>query len=74
MRVNFKLSLIILLYLFDMADKLRKKATFRNTVYESKLSKVIKPIEKWVKKEKKKKNKKKEKCFYSNDIAQRSEK
>ena len=54
MRVNFKLSLIILLYLFDMADKLRKKATFRNTVYESKLSKVIKPIEKWVKKEKKK--------------------
>ena len=66
--------MIILLYLFDMADKLRKKATFRNTVYESKLSKVIKPIAKWVKKEKKKKNKKKVKCFYSNDIAQRSEK
>ena len=63
MRVNFKLSLIILLYLFDMADKLRKKATFRNTVYESKLSKVIKPIEKWVKKEKKKEKQEKRKMF-----------
>ena len=63
MRVNFKLSLIILLYLFDMADKLRKKATFRNTVYESKLSKVIKPIEKWVKKEKKKEKQEKSKMF-----------
>ena len=63
MRVNFKLSLIILLYLFDMADKLRKKATFRNTVYESKLSKVIKPIEKWVKKEEKKEKQEKRKMF-----------
>ena len=63
MRVNFKLLLIILLYLFDMADKLRKKATFRNTVYESKLSKVIKPIEKWVKKEEKKEKQEKRKMF-----------
>ena len=44
--LNFKLPLIVLSCFLDMIDKKRKKAnSFRNTSYENKFSKVVKPIE-----------------------------
>ena len=50
--MSFKFLLTLLYHLFDIADKKRKRAnSFPNTGYHKTLSKVVKPIERWVMKD-----------------------
>ena len=67
--------MIVLFYFSDMAEKISKIAnSFRKTSYESKLSKTVKCIDKWIvdplKYEKRKNRKEKGKAFLNNDVAQ----